>query len=141
VLLLGGLLAACAPAPTSSSWPAVRQPPSGWTSIGSIQGDAGSAPVSRLVFSGEPVAVSVACTGAGTVFAVVGWMGVSEPQGAAELLTAAFACGGPADPPIASRIELNRAPTGETDVKVFVLEAESATRPTTYSVSLEERLP
>jgi hypothetical protein len=74
------------------------------------------------------------------VFAVVGWTGVSEPQGAAELLTAAFACGGPADPPLPSRVELSRAPTGDADVKVFVLEAESATRPTTFSVSVEERL-
>jgi hypothetical protein len=141
--LLFGLLmlAACAPAPASSSWPAVRQPPTGWASIGSVQGDAASAPVSRLTFSGRPVAVNVACTGAGTVFAIVGWMGVSEPQGAAELLTAGFACGGPADPPLASRVELSSAPTEAADVKVFVLEAESAIRPTTYSVSVEERLP
>ena len=137
-LLLG---AACSPGPTPGDLP-VPAPPTGWTSLGSVQADASDGwTVSRYTFSGREAAVHASCRGDGTLFVIVGWSDVSLTEGPTKLETTAFPCLAPMETPEPFRLELATAPTGESDVTAFVVEGRSAIGHPTYAVSIEERDP
>ncbi len=137
-LLLG---AACSPAPAPIDLP-VPTPPSGWTSLGSVQADASDRlTVGLYTFSGRGAAVQGSCRGDGTLFVIVGWNDVSSTTGPARFETAAFPCLAPSDEPNPSRIELTTALSGAYEVGAFVIEGHSAIERPIYAVSVEERDP
>jgi hypothetical protein len=140
--LLALLSTACSAVPSPSPLPEVPPPPEGWNSLGAIQGETspGWAGI-RLTFSGRTVAVNASCLGTGTLFVIADWTGVSPSSGPAQFQTAAFPCGSPIEGAISSRIELATAPTGESDVSVFVVEGAGAIGRSSFGVSVEEREP
>jgi hypothetical protein len=140
--LVALLVAACAPAPAPSAWPEAPPAPAGWTSVGSIRGEATVGwTVGRYTFSGRTVAVNASCSGSGTVFIVVGWPDLSPTSGPARFETSAFPCTSAVETVSPSRIELTTALTGAADVNVFVVEGPSAIGRTSFGVSIEERDP
>lgn len=137
-ILLGS---ACSSAPAPSELP-VPTPPAGWSSIGAVQADASDGLiVVEHTFSGRRVTVHASCQGDGTLFVIVGWSDVSLTEGPTKLETTAFPCLAPMETPKPFRLELARAPIGESDVTAFVVEGRSAIGHPTYAVSIEERDP
>ena len=133
--------AACSPAPAPSDLP-VPTPPTGWTSLGSVQADASDGwTVSRYTFSGREAAVHASCRGDGALFVIVGWSDVSLTAGPTKLETTVFPCQASTETPKPSRIELTTVPTGESDVTAYVVEGPSAIGHATFAVSIEEREP
>ncbi len=136
------LVGACSVAPPASAWPETPVPPNGWTSLGGVRGAASDGRlVSRLTFSGRPIAINAACRGDGTLFVIVDWTDVSPSSGPATFEASAFPCVGPVDASMSSRIEGTNPPTGSADVNIFVVEGQSAVGDASFAVSIEERDP
>ena len=137
------LFAACGSSASPSAWPDIPEAPSGWKSLGAVRGDGASGQlVIRPDFSRRALALNASCRGSGTLFVILGWVGVSASSGPVSFPTVAFPCSGSGASNSAVHTEIDTVmPSGQADVSVFVIENPGAVGHPTYAFSVEELEP